>query len=511
MGRRNVFKDLNSVLGTEWLWNLRDSVQDDQRIFKHTKYYDRVYNDTQRAIPDLPDCQNSYENDLFILLYSGRNDVNPNADWLKKKITEEIRKCKDFHALKSICESRELFSLTAAASLFQSLMESTISYLSTQHPIHQNMEIIRRLDEKIQTDSRYITRERAEIKNGTAQQQKRFLKVLNRVYDRQKQRENLYIKLEECYLLEQQPKKAMKAAVQKAIQDVNEIRYILISWGDHEGTAGTIPFDSKILERVKRDRQLGEISKLLGKYKEMLIDKRKNSFAYGEGEKYDLTTGHDLNACLSSDISLLSTPETQPLFMHKFMNSSLTQYRKREAVTKAKGDIIACVDGSGSMSDTIAWAMSLALALQEIAAEDRRKFALIQFGSKSQTRIDEFIPGVYTQEGIMNAASHFFNGGTDFERPLQEAIQLIEKGYQDAEIVFITDGECTISEEFSEQFTKFREGHKLTVTGILIDESDSSCGDSIKPFCNRLYRTSTTDRNDIAADLLRRIDDSEAA
>ena len=136
---------------------------------------------------------------------------------------------------------------------------------------------------------------------------------------------------------------------------------------------------------------------------------------------------------------------------------------------------------------------------------------MIQFGSKSQTRIDEFIPGVYTQEDIMNAASHFFNGGTDFERPLQKAIQLIEKGYQDAEIVFITDGECTVSDEFAEQFTKFREGHKLTVTGILIDESDSSCGDSLKPFCNRLYRTSTTDRNDIAADLLRRIDDSEAA
>ena len=44
MGRRNVFKDLNSALGTEWLWNLRDSVQVDHRIFKHTKYYDRVYN-----------------------------------------------------------------------------------------------------------------------------------------------------------------------------------------------------------------------------------------------------------------------------------------------------------------------------------------------------------------------------------------------------------------------------------------------------------------------------------
>ena len=163
------------------------------------------------------------------------------------------------------------------------------------------------------------------------------------------------------------------------------------------------------------------------------------------------------------------------------------------------------------MSDTIAWAMALALALQEIAAEDKRKFALIQFGSKGQSRIDEFIPGLYTHEDIMDAASHFFDGGTNFERPLGEAMTLIEQGYQDAEIVFITDGECKISEEFAKRFTEFRESHMLTVTGILVDNSDSNCGDCIKPFCNRIYRTSTTDVNDIAEDLLRRIDNGAAA
>ncbi len=511
MGRRKVFKDLESAWNTDKLWNDSDLLAESHRLFKHTKYFDKVHDDTVKTLPEYTGFQDSYEKDLFILLYGSENQSNPNADWLYRRLTEDIKNCKGFPALKAVCESRELFALTASVSLFCSLIGSLISDLIIDAQIDKLLEITNSLKEKIKADFRYIRQERAEIKNSTAQRQKRFLKVINRLHDRQEQCKNLYTKLEECYLLDTQIKAKAEEAVQKAAKDVSQLRNILISWGDGEGTIGCIPFDNKVLKRVKQDSRLLEISKFLGKYKEMLIDKRKNGFTYGEGEKYDLTTGHDINACLSADMALLSTPQTQPLFIHKFMNSSLTQYRKREAVTRAKGDIIACIDGSGSMSDTIAWAMALALALQEIAAEEDRKFALIQFGSKEQLRLNEFIPGVYTQAELMDAASHFFNGGTNFERPLDEAMKMIEQGYQDAEIVFITDGKCKISEDFAKGFTEFRESHKLTVTGILLDDSDSNCGDSIKPFCNRIYRTSTTDVNDIAEDLLRRIDDGEVA
>lgn len=511
MGRRKVFKDLESAWNTDKLWNDSDLLAESHRLFKHTKYFDKVHDDTVKALPEYTGFQDSYEKDLFILLYGSENQSNPNADWLNRRLTEEIKKCKGFPALKTVCENREMFALTASVSLFCSLTGGVISDLITNTQINQWLEVIDDLQEKIKADFRYIRQERAEIKTSTVQQQKKFLNVLNRLHDRQEQCKNLYVKLEEYYLLDSQIRAETEMAVQKATEDVNEIRNILISWGNGEGTVGCIPFDNKVLVRVKQDPQLRDISKFLGKYKEMLIEKRKNEFTYGEGEKYDLTTGNDINACLSADMALLSTPQTQPLFIHKFMNSSLTQYRKREAVTRAKGDIIACIDGSGSMSDTIAWAMALALALQKIAAEDKRKFALIQFGNKEQLRLNEFIPGVYTQAELMDAASHFFNGGTNFERPLDEAMKMIEQGYQDAEIVFITDGKCKISEDFAKGFTEFRESHKLTVTGILLDDSDSNCGDSLRPFCNRIYRTSTTDSDDIAAALLRQIDDGEAA
>ena len=109
MGKRNAFKDFNSAFDSEWLWKNRESSLG-SRLFKHTKYYDKVCEDARSALSDIPSGGNIYENDLFILLYSGRNDISSSADWLYRKMAEEIRKSKGFLNLKSLCESKEVVS-----------------------------------------------------------------------------------------------------------------------------------------------------------------------------------------------------------------------------------------------------------------------------------------------------------------------------------------------------------------------------------------------------------------
>lgn len=510
MSKRNVFKDLNSALNSEWLWNCQEYSLNNQRLFRYTKYYDRLYQDMQRQLSGVSDGYHDFEKDLFTLLYTERSEKNPSADWIYRKIAGTMNKSNVFPSLKALCEGKEIFAAIGASYLFQKIND-IIGDLLLNEQIEKYRSVVKELERKITIDVQYIKTERNAIKNAPPTKHSKFLKTLNCVFDRQKQRENLLDKLDELFFRYSQVTKELEMAIRDAEKEILELQNVLISWGNEAGQGSDISLNTKILDRVRKDAKLLEISQLLGKYKKMLIDKRKNSFTYGEGEKYDLTTGNDINTCLSADMALLSTPQTQPLFIHKFMNGGLTQYRKREAVAKAKGDIIVCVDGSGSMSGVIAWAMALALALQEIAAEDKRKFALIQFGDKDELRIDEFLPGLYTPEDVMDAASHFFDGGTNFERPLNEVMQLIEKGYHDAEVAFITDGRCKISDEFAKRFVEFREIHKLTITGILLDESNSNCGASLQPFCNRLYRTSTMNKNAIAEDLLKRIDSGDAA
>ncbi len=55
-------------------------------------------------------------------------------------------------------------------------------------------------------------------------------------------------------------------------------------------------------------------------------------------------------------------------------------------------------------------------------------------------------------EDKIRAAETFLDGGTDFHTPLNEALRLIqEDGFENADIVFITDGECDLSENYIEE------------------------------------------------------------
>ena len=88
---------------------------------------------------------------------------------------------------------------------------------------------------------------------------------------------------------------------------------------------------------------------------------------------------------------------------------------------------------------------AVAFALQDVAAYDKRSFALIHFSSSQELRTDVFLPGKYTPDDLMDSAAHFFCGGTDFETPMREAVRLMEQDdFSKADVVFITAGECTM-------------------------------------------------------------------
>ena len=52
----------------------------------------------------------------------------------------------------------------------------------------------------------------------------------------------------------------------------------------------------------------------------------------------------------------------------------------------------------------------------------------------------------------MAAAETFLNGGTNFETPMRKAMSLIEEdGFEKADVVFITDGECELNEAYARE------------------------------------------------------------
>ena len=102
----------------------------------------------------------------------------------------------------------------------------------------------------------------------------------------------------------------------------------------------------------------------------------------------------------------------------------------------------------------------------------------------------------------MNAAETFLNGGTDFKRPLGEAIQLMDTGFENADIVFLTDGLCELPEDYLTKLHKEQAARKFTVTGILLDAGSPGMVFSLMPFCQKIYRTSELTDDEIVKNVI---------
>lgn len=168
------------------------------------------------------------------------------------------------------------------------------------------------------------------------------------------------------------------------------------------------------------------------------------------------------------------------------------------------GDIICCLDESISTAgDPAAWGKAVALTLLEIAADSGRNFALIHFAGSGDFQTNIFRPGEYTMQDKLSAAETFLNGGTNFETPMSEALRLMkEEGFENADIVFITDGECELSQEYLEDLSQEQTAHRFKVTGILLDKGNPNMDFSLKVFCQDIYRTSQLLGEDIVRSIV---------
>ena len=292
-------------------------------------------------------------------------------------------------------------------------------------------------------------------------------------------------------------------AIHKAQEAAKLVCDAQICWGNTAGDGKTMVYDAALMQRVRNNNMLKNITRQLGRMKELLSDLRKNAYAYGRGEKYSLTLGRNLNDLISGELGLLAAPETTPLFIRRYNAKGLRQYARRDMVRKGRGDIIVCLDESQSMEgEPTEWSKALALAMQDICAHEGRKFALVHFSSSDELKTDLFLPGQYSTDDLLSAAEHFFNGGTNFDAPMQEAFRIVDSnGFEDADIVFITDGRCRISDDLAETIQlKQREKH-CSVVGLLLDMEEPGMSFSLEKFCERVYRLSELTNDAIEQDL----------
>lgn len=86
---------------------------------------------------------------------------------------------------------------------------------------------------------------------------------------------------------------------------------------------------------------------------------------------------------------------------------------------------------------------------------------------------------------------------------MNEALRLMqEEGFDNADIVFITDGECVLTQEYISKLQEKQPARRFTITGILLDQGNEGMDFSLKTFCQNIYRTSELTGDAIFRDLV---------
>lgn len=415
-----------------------------------------------------------------------------------------------YPAIKAACEGRQLPAYEAASEFISQVAGNLDELLEKASGKKGALNTLERLEQKRDRSMEELQKLMKQIAQAGPEQlpelEKQAVKAANQAQSQVNQTEAVGHMVRDQML---QNKEAVSGcfaqAVRAAAQKAESVSSALLAWGygpdsnDPERRAA----DLELAARVGKSPTLMEVARYLGRLKELMDGKRKNGYAYGRGEKYSLELGGDINRAIASEFAMLAAPETLPLFLRKLQRKALKQYQRREPICKGSGDIICMLDESSSAESQAPWCKAVALALLDIAMRDQRRFAVIHFAGVGDVQTDLFLPGQYDREDVLRCAETFLNGNTDYETPLREALRLMEQeGFENADMVFVTDGECVLPDSFLEKLKAEQSARGFQITGILLDQEDAGFEFSLREFCTNVYRTSQLSRDQIAEQLV---------
>lgn len=229
-------------------------------------------------------------------------------------------------------------------------------------------------------------------------------------------------------------------------------------------------------QRLLRSKKLKLLARLLGAFREVAQEVKRNKLPRSPQSVHDIRTGKDLFRLLPSELQALNRPALRRAFRARWAEGQLLQYELQGP--KARGPMVVCVDGSSSMQGSKElWSKAVALTFIELARREKRRCVGIIFAGGPQIFEVELSTdrrrlgqrAALDPEAVVDFAEHFPGGGTSFTEPLTRSLEHVESGrYRRGDIVFITDGEAPVSDELVARVAEVRKRTKTAVKTIVI-------------------------------------------
>lgn len=236
----------------------------------------------------------------------------------------------------------------------------------------------------------------------------------------------------------------------------------------------------QVAQALRDNPKLKAIASIAGRLSLSAKKEQAAKTDHGREEICDVELGNDVERLLPSEMVLMGDPELEPLLMRRLLERQAMQYKLRGTEKTEKGPIVVLVDSSGSMSGARnEWAMGVALAMLEIAAMQKRAFALGHFTTKVEAAYVIPNPRALTLDALIEMVCYFASGGTSVQKALEYAYTNLvgaEASLKDADVLLITDG---ASGDFSAEIDMLREDHGVSTYGIAIASEWHACNRAV--------------------------------
>ncbi len=275
----------------------------------------------------------------------------------------------------------------------------------------------------------------------------------------------------------------IREILREAEEELRGPAELIATWSEGPGEERRLPTEAKVrfMRELVRNPRLRRITRLFGRYRRLALRQRELRAIATTPEVVDVVQGGDAARALPAEFADLSLPEREDIFYAKVVTQSLLMYQL-ERREEERPPLYLCLDTSGSMSgEREIWAKAVSLAMTHLALAQRQRVDVVHFGDAADPlHVVSFRPeddGTTRLAKVEDVASYFLGGGTDFVKPLSHVLDDLEAGdHGRSEILFVSDGQCPISEDFARRFLEMKRRHEVRLTSVLIEGEAASLG-----------------------------------
>lgn len=272
---------------------------------------------------------------------------------------------------------------------------------------------------------------------------------------------------------------AMQQAFEEAARKFDQSSSEMVHWGESPGAPTRLDPTQRLdlALKMKDSDRLRQLLKMVGRFRMAAISAHNERMRHGVDEFYEIECGDDLARLIPAELSMLNNPLLKKDFFRRYHERRLLCYHLRHNDPGERGPMIVLIDVSYSMhGDKELWAKAVALALRELAWRKRRHCAVIEFGARDDPLLVlRFPPGVERMDDVVGMAEFFLGGGTDFVKPMEAALQILQtRDYREADVVMITDGDSPLERPWVDAFKREKKRLGFNHYTILTDVGHST-------------------------------------